>query len=170
MKITRKGFTLVELLVVIAIMGILGGMAMIGGQEATSAAKAAKIVDGLQKGAGALQTFYIDIHESIDKTGENAVATDAATLAEGASAYLKETLDANATAAKGTAGHYCVAIDDTKGPSQGWWIGYTFKDGDGDKVKAIVANKKDLKLTKEVKATDAAAFTPADEIVFMKAR
>ncbi len=171
MKKARKGFTLIELLVVIAIMGILGGMAMIGGQEATNAAKAAKIIDGLEKGSAAMMSYYIDIHTSIDKAGKNEAGTTAAKIAEGASAYLRSdtALVDGTTVNNVTGGKYFVALPATgTGPSTPWWIGYKFNAADGDNVKAIVANKVALNLKKNTTSDD--AFTSADTAVYMKVR
>ena len=168
MKKMRKGFTLIELLVVIAIMGILGGMAMIGGQEATNAAKAARIVDGLEKGASAMMSYYIDVHESIDKVASTAQPIDAATIATGASYYLKADSQLENTA---TEGKYCVAVDETeKGAGMPWFIGYKFAGSDGDKVKGIIANKAaGLKLYSTAVSKDNTIYTTGDT-VYMKVR
>ena len=106
MKKARKGFTLIELLVVIAIMGILGGMAMIGGQEAVNSAKGTRIVDGLEKGSAAMMSYYIDVHKDIDAGTEY----DKEKIATGANAYLKSDSELVST---DTAGKYSVTVDGT---------------------------------------------------------
>ncbi len=164
MKKMRKGFTLIELLVVIAIMGILGGMAMIGGQEATNAAKAARIIDGLEKGSAAMMSYYIDIHESMDKAGSSGTAVDDATVVKGANAYLKSGAELVATTA--AEGKYAVV---TSNKGKDWYIAYKFADGESVKVRAIVENKAvALNLKKNTTSDD--AFTSADTAVYMKVR
>ncbi len=113
MRKMRKGFTLIELLVVIAVMGILGTMAMISGQEATDAARANNIADGLEKAAAAMMMYYSDNADSIN---ENGTTADAVTT--GANAYLKTKLVA--TSAEGK---YSVSIVGT-GSAAKWYAQY----------------------------------------------
>ena len=133
MKKLRKGFTLLELLVVIGVMGILGATGMIAGQEATNAARATTIADGLDKAATAMMMYYSDVSQGIaDETIE---ATNDL-VATGANAYLK-TADALQTSA--TKGKYNVVIQGEKSAAT-WWVGYTFLDADTS-LKAMIANK-----------------------------
>ena len=190
MKKARKGFTLIELLVVIAIMGILGASVMISGQEATSAARAANIADGLEKASIAMMSYYAENCESIDATGVLPTTTgtggDAKTttaedkIAAGANAYIK---DANALIAYGTddtkvVGKYAVKVVGTDMRKAEWWVVYTFdEDATGqNKIKAIMGNKAArMGLMKAVPTAINAAANPYDgakdsNIVCMKVR
>ena len=145
---TRKGFTLVELLVVIAIMGTLGAMAMIGGQQATDAAKAANIADSMEKAAIAMMGYYSDNNETIDKEG-----TTIAKVVAGANAYLKGTplTAGTATAASTTPGAYSVVVttEGTAGTVNAtaaaakWYLCYTLLDTEktNGNIAGILANK-----------------------------
>ena len=141
MRKMRKGFTLLELLVVIGVMGILSSTAMIAGQQATDAARATNIADGLEKAASAMMMFYSDNAENIavngivDAVAEGKIAK--ADLLAGTNAYLKSTSQLVDTAA---AGKYAITIDGTA-PAQTWWIVYTLPDNDLTGVGPIMKNK-----------------------------
>ncbi len=139
MKRTHKGFTLVELLIVMGIMGILGAMVMIGGQQASDAARGTAIADSLEKAAAAMQAYYIDNAASINVNG-----TKAAKVAKGASAYLSETLVALSTPSNLTAGQYGVYVTTEDDPDANWYLVYKLvanEAGAGRNVKAILASK-----------------------------
>ena len=145
MKKFRKGFTLLELLVVIGVMGLMGSMAMIAGQQATDAARANNIADGLEKAASAMMMFYAD---NADAIAEEGVATgktvDESGLVAGASAYLKKrgSDEANMLVAESSAaaGLYHVALNG-EAPAQEWWVVYTIPATDIAGVGPILANK-----------------------------
>ena len=182
MKTVRKGFTLVELMIVIGIIGILGAMGLISGQGATSAAKAATILENLNPASSAMMTYYQLNMDDIDKNGLADTAADddkgieaksaAEKLAEGANHYLKGTSTLKATA---TDGAYSVAIVGT-GAMQDWYVLYQFvTDSTGDtKVKEILASKTggDLigELPTSVGGTDGTAFTKDSDYVAIKVR
>ena len=107
MRKMRKGFTLIELLVVIAVMGILGTMAMVSGQEATDAARANNIADGLEKAAAAMMMYYSDNADIINTKGTTIDA-----VRTGANAYLKTKLVADSAA-----GQYSVFITQEAAPN-----------------------------------------------------
>ena len=130
MRKMRKGFTLLELLVVIGVMGILSSTAMIAGQQATDAARATNIADGLEKAASAMMMFYSDNATDINTNGTSAVK-----VAAGASAYLKGTL-ASATAPDT---YFAVVTADDDATAK-WYVGYTFLTSD-TAIKAMIANK-----------------------------
>ena len=133
MKAVRKGFTLLELLVVIGVMGLMGSMAMVGGQEATNAARATNIADGLEKAATAMMMYYSDNAEDINENG-----TTAAKIIAGANAYLKTQLAATDAANK--KGKYSVALSAESTAGAQWFVTYTFLDTDTS-LKAMLANK-----------------------------
>lgn len=60
MKKSRKAFTLVELLIVIVVIGILAGMMMLAGGEATSSAEAAKIIGNMTQIKKAVHLWFLD--------------------------------------------------------------------------------------------------------------
>ena len=150
MKRTRKGFTLLELLVVIGVMGIMSSLAMVGGQQATDAARATNIADGLEKAASAMMMYYADNADEINKSG-----TTAADVIKGANAYLKTTLVDTAETDK--AGRYSVELSAANDPKAKWYVTYTFLDTDGS-LKAILANK-----ATRMQLKDKAADVPAVE-------
>ena len=135
---THKGFTLVELLIVMGIMGILGAMVMIGGQQASDAARGTAIADSLEKAAAAMQAYYIDNSASINVNG-----TTAEKVAKGASAYLSETLvyeNVDSLAA----GKYGVVLTKENDADANWYLVYKLvanEAANGRKVKAILAAK-----------------------------
>ena len=133
MKKMRKGFTLLELLVVIGVMGILGATGMVAGQEATNAARATTIADGLEKAATAMMMYYSDNAQLI---AAGTLTATTALVATGANAYLK-TADALQTSA--TPGKYSVTVVGEDASAK-WWIGYTFLGTDGS-LKTMIANK-----------------------------
>ncbi len=179
MKKARKGFTLVELMIVIGIIGILGAMGMISGQGATSAAKAATILENLNQASGAMMTYYQLNMEAIDKdgvttvkTGETVTTTAAKKIADGASIYLKGTLnDGDADTLTGGA-YYVKTVGE--GANQQWWVLYAFvEDSTGDdKVKEVLASKGGLIGTVPTEATgDGTAFNKdSSTYVAMKVR
>ncbi|MBQ9433586.1 MAG: type II secretion system protein [Synergistaceae bacterium] len=130
MKKTRKGFTLLELLVVIGVMGLMGSLAMVGGQQATDAARATNIADNLEKAASAMMMFYSDQADTINTSG-----ITAANLATGASAYLKTALEDEA--AENT---YFVAVSAESNATAKWYVGYKFNTND-TAPRLILANK-----------------------------
>ena len=154
MKRTHKGFTLVELLIVMGIMGILGAMVMIGGQQASDAARGTAIADSLEKAAAAMQAYYIDNSAKINVEG-----TTAAKVAKGASAYLSETLVALSTPSNLTAGQYGVYVTTEDDPDANWYLVYKLvanEAGAGRNVKAILASKADrMNLRKTAVAVEA---------------
>ena len=146
MKKMRKGFTLLELLVVIGVMGILSSTAMIAGQQATDAARATNIADGLEKAASAMMMFYADNATDINTNG-----TTAAKVAAGANAYLKKTSQlASATAADT---YFAVVTEDDNATAK-WYVGYTFLTSD-TAIQAMIANKaKRMELYSDCDGTD----------------
>ena len=160
MKITRKGFTLVELLIVMGIMGILGAMGMIGGQQASDAARATTIADNMEKAAAAMQAYYIDNSAAINVDG-----TTAEKVADGASAYLSETLIDAVTIGNLKAGQYGVVLTVEKGTDgaadANWFLVYKLvanEAADGRKVKAVLASRADKMNFKQSASTTAAAY------------
>lgn len=57
---TRKGFTLIELLIVIAVLGALTAMMTLSSAGAVDAAKAARIIDGLNTVKTAVQMYVAE--------------------------------------------------------------------------------------------------------------
>ncbi|MBQ9432708.1 MAG: type II secretion system protein [Synergistaceae bacterium] len=156
MKKFRKGFTLLELLVVIGVMGLMSSMAMIAGQQATDAARANNIADGLEKAASAMMMYYGDNADVIAMEGiGDSTTIKEADLVKGASAYLKKTGstgedDMLVTEASAAAGKYAVALQGTA-PAQEWWVVYTIPATDIAGVGPILKNKANrmgLKTTK----------------------
>ena len=147
MKKFRKGFTLLELLVVIGVMGLMSSMAMIAGQQATDAARANNIADGLEKAASAMMMYYGDNSDIIAVEG---IGTDTtikiADLVKGASAYLKRTGSDEdedmliASTETNKVGKYYIDVQGTA-PAQEWWIVYTIPDTDTAGIGPILANK-----------------------------
>ena len=140
MKKFRKGFTLLELLVVIGVMGLLSSTAMIAGQQATDAARATNIADGLEKAASAMMMYYSDNADEINEKG-----TTAAKVIAGANAYLKTELVADSAGGK-----YSVVLTAENDPDNAgnnaaaaaanWYVLYEFLATD-DSLKAMIANK-----------------------------
>ena len=138
MKKLRKGFTLLELLVVIGVMGILSSVAMIAGQQATDAARATTIAEGLEKAAAAMMMYYADNAEIIAKEGiGTSTKVTVADLRTGTNAYLKT---ADAIADTATAGQYSISVVGSA-PAQTWWIVYTLQATDIAGVGPILKNK-----------------------------
>ena len=165
MKRTRKGFTLLELLVVIGIMGILGATGVVAGQEATNAARATTIADGLEKAATAMMMYYSD-HAQVIAAGT--FEPTAADIATGVSAYLKagDALDSTATS---VAGKYCVVLGaEETNAAKTWWVSYTFLATDTN-FKAMIANKVKCMGLKATAATDGDDYTDS-AIVYMQVR
>ena len=131
MKKLRKGFTLLELLVVIGVMGILSSTAMMAGQQATDAARATNIADGLEKGAAAMMMYYADNAKEIAVSG-----AEVADIVAGANRYLKS--GAGLKADDTTAGEYFVVVNESDAT---WWIGYKIPANDVAGVGAILINK-----------------------------
>ncbi len=69
---------------IIGVMGLMGSLAMAGGQQATDAARATNIADNLEKAASAMMMFYADQADAINTSG-----VTAENLAKGANVYLK---------------------------------------------------------------------------------
>ena len=172
MKKFRKGFTLVELLIVIGIMGTLSSLAMIAGQEASDAAKATNIADGLEKVSIAMMSYYADNNETIDVSGaktEDVVA--------GANAYLKTKVVAQNELAEG---RYAVVLSAESNKSATWWVAYKLAKTDGN-VGKVLANKSTRMLLKnravavegdEEQGIDAAPINPyaGSDTVYMQVR
>ena len=135
MKKFRKGFTLLELLVVIGVMGLMSSTAMIAGQQATDAARATTIAEGLEKAASAMMMYYADNAETIAVSGTTADA-----VKNGANAYLK-TSDQLESGNKGTAGKYRVVVTTENQAAATWWIEYTLPDTDVAGIGTILKNK-----------------------------
>ena len=133
MKRTHKGFTLLELLVVIGVMGIMSSLAMVGGQQATDAARATNIADGLEKAASAMMMYYADNANEINEKG-----TTADDVITGANAYLKTKLVATTETNK--AGKYSVELSAANDAKANWYVTYTFLDTDAS-LKLMLANK-----------------------------
>ena len=95
MKKARKGFTLVELMIVIGVIGILGAMGIISGQGATSAAKAATILENLNSVASVMMTYYQLNMNDIDKNGLKDTEADTTNNIEAKSAAEKLAEGAN---------------------------------------------------------------------------
>ena len=129
----RKGFTLVELLIVIGVMGTLSALAMTAGQEATDAAKATNIADGLEKASIAMMAYYADNSDTIDVSGAKV-----ADVVTGANAYLKVALVTNSAIAEGK---YAVALSKEDDKAATWWVGYKLAKTDGN-VGKVLQNKK----------------------------
>ena len=131
MKKFRKGFTLVELLIVIGIMGTLSSLAMIAGQEASDAAKATNIADGLEKVAIAAMAYYADNAEIIDVNG--ATTKD---VVDGANAYLKVAVVEDKDIAEGK---YAIGLYG-EGSTAKWMVAYKLAKTDGN-VGKVLKNK-----------------------------
>ena len=136
MKKFRKGFTLLELLVVIGVIGIMSSTAMIAGQQATDAARATNIADGLEKAASAMMMYYSDNADDIAVNG-----VEEADVVEGANAYLKKTAQLIDSKATNYIGKYTVYIIGDTPAAQTWWISYTLPDNDKAGVGPIMKNK-----------------------------
>ena len=132
MKKFRKGFTLVELLIVIGIMGTLSSLAMIAGQEASDAAKATNIADGLEKVAIAAMAYYADNSETIDVSG--ATTKD---VVDGANAYLKVAVVEDKDIAEGK---YAIGLSKENDKAATWMVAYKLAKTDGN-VGKVLKNK-----------------------------
>ena len=159
MKRTHKGFTLVELLIVIGIMGTLSSLAMIAGQEASDAAKATNIADGLEKASVAMMSYYADNNETIDVSG--AKVDD---VVAGANAYLKVELIATTP----TEGKYAVILSAEDDKTATWWVAYKLAKTDG-KVGKVLMNKKTRMGLKKAMTGENTEYD-GTEIVYMQVR
>ena len=186
----RKGFTLVELMIVVGIIGVLSAMGLIAGQGATSAAKAATILENLHQAEGAMMSYYQLNMDAIDKSGVKAVAevkdddgnittpgvdavNAAAKIAAGANIYLKgDSALGDGDAASLTGGAYYVKTVG-EGANQQWWVLYQFTaNSTGDaKVKEVLASKGGLIGTVPTAAGGTATdFSSSSEYVAIKVR
>ncbi len=139
MKKFRKGFTLVELLIVIGIMGTLSSLAMVAGQEASDAAKATNIADGLGKASIAAMAYYADNSDTIDVSGAKV-----ADVVAGANAYLKVTLVATTPAE----GQYAIALSAEDDKTATWWVAYKLAKTDSNVGKVLMNKKTRMELKK----------------------
>ncbi|MBQ7216522.1 MAG: type II secretion system protein [Synergistaceae bacterium] len=175
MKKFRKGFTLLELLVVIGVMGLMSSMAMIAGQQATDAARANNIADGLEKAASAMMMYYGDNSDIIAVEGiGDSTTIKIADLVSGASAYLKRTGSDEdedmliASTATNKDGKYYVDVQGTA-PAQEWWIVYTIPATDIAGVGPILKNKAN-RMGLKTTSTSNAAYDGETATVAMKVR
>ena len=166
MKKMRKGFTLLELLVVIGVMGILGATGMVAGQEATNAARATTIADGLEKASAAMMMYYSDVAQGIADGTMTITATE---VLAGAQAYLKDANSLENGTSTQTAGKYCVVLgSEESNAAKTWWVGYTFLETDGS-LKAMIANKAKRMGLKATAATTGDEYTDG-ATVYMQVR
>ena len=165
MKKMRKGFTLLELLVVIGVMGILGATGMIAGQEATNAARATNIADGLEKAAAAMMMYYSDVASTVAISG-----TDSETVKKGANAYLKSTsaLVVTGDGDEAETGKYSVVVTAEDDPTAEWWVIYTLAEAEKNTIGAILENKAtNMNLASDTNGT---AYVKGQTSVAMKVR
>ena len=146
MKSFRKGFTLVELLIVIGIMGTLSSLAMIAGQEASDAAKATNIADGLEKVAIAAMAYYADNSEIIDVNG--ATTKD---VVDGANAYLKVAVVEGRLLQEGK---YAIGLSGEDDKAATWWVAYQLAKTDGNVGKVLKNKTKRMGLTTDINGSD----------------
>ena len=125
----RQGFTLVELLIVIVVIGILGGMFMLAGGQAQSAAKATKIVSGLAGVKTAILTWYRENTDKIknDGTINGTVPVPSAYFtAERLSKYLNAGKDFKMES--NARGCYEVVCEKNNNGKPTWYVCYYLED------------------------------------------
>ena len=111
---------------------------MIAGQEASDAAKATNIADGLEKVSIAMMSYYADNNETIDVSGAKT-----ADVVAGANAYLKTKV-----VEEPTEGKYAVVLSAESNKSATWWVAYKLAKTDGN-VGKVLANKSTRMLLKD---------------------
>ena len=166
MKKFRKGFTLLELLVVIGVMGIMSSLAMVAGQQATDAARANNIADGLEKAASAMMMYYADKADVIAISGETAE-----NIAKGANVYLKQksALVHTGMSATEAIGKYAVHVVGAA-PAQTWWLIYTLPDTDIPTIGPIMKNKAERMGLKNDLSDEASDYNGEQKFIYMRVR
>ena len=126
-------------------MGTLSSLAMIAGQEASDAAKATNIADGLEKVAIAAMAYYADNAEIIDVNG--ATTKD---VVDGANAYLKVAVVEGQFLQEGK---YAIAVFG-EGSTATWWVAYQLAKTDGNVGKVLKNKTKRMGLTTDINGSD----------------
>ena len=132
----RQGFTLIELLIVIVVIGILGGMFMIAGGQAQSAAKATKIVSGLSNVKTAVLTWYGENTDKIKNDG-TINAAESAPSAYFTAEKLSKYLNAGKDFTIGALGGNYQVIKDTAGDNKPAWYACYHLESKPDKKDVI---------------------------------